>query len=153
MPAAMGQDIVPTKATHAGWAAKFAARLALLAAALLVLWHVVVWLRDGVWPGYETAAALADSGFGHPSVPWIGAQLAIDWVLAWSPAGLLTFLTIILYIVGGLLTDGYDTRVEARAKAFGPAANGPTGAAPAPLAEAAERERQAAEDRARSRDL
>ena len=149
----MGDEIVPTPATYAGWAVKLAAKLALLAAALLVLWHGFVWLRDGVWPGYETAGYLADAGFGHPAVPWLGAQQAIEWVLAWSPAGLLTLLAPILYIAGGLLTDGYDTRVEARAKALAPAADGAAEAVPASLTQAAERARRAAEDRGGRGDL
>jgi hypothetical protein len=109
----------PSAKTYLGWGLTIISGLAVLAAVALALWHVFEWLRDGIWPSYPAVRMLADLAIPYPSVSWPWLQGAIDWILAWSAAGLLTCLGIIVAIVGTLLTADYDARVAASAAARG----------------------------------
>jgi len=107
----------PSAKTYAGWGAKILGGVAVLAAVALALWHVFQFLRDGIWPNYPSARMLADLGIPSPGISWLALQHAIDWVLSWSAAGVLTCFGLILAFIGGFLTDSYDTRMEAAAAA------------------------------------
>jgi hypothetical protein len=80
---------------------------------LLALWHVFEWLRDGIWPHLAGAGMLANLGIAHPELPSPWAQSAIDWLLSWSTAFLLTCSGILLVIIGTILTADYDQRLAA----------------------------------------
>jgi hypothetical protein len=119
-----GAEPLPSAKTHAGRAAKWVGGVAVLAAVALALWHLVQFFREGTWPSYPSAQMLADLGIRIPEIPWPGLQHGIDWLLSWSAAGVLACFGIVLAFIGGLLTDSYDTRMEAAAAArweLGPA--------------------------------
>jgi hypothetical protein len=109
----------PSAKTYLGWALSILAGLALLAAVLLALWHIFEWLRDGIWPHLDGAGMLASLGIPHPALSWPWAQSAIDWILSWSAAFLLTCSAILLFILGTNLSAYYDTKVAAAKKARG----------------------------------
>ena len=88
----------------------------LLASIALALWNLFVWLRDGLWPDYPAAAMLADLGLPNAGpASWLGG--AIDWLLAWSAAGLLAVLGLLLVVVGAMLNDNYSPEALAAAAA------------------------------------
>jgi hypothetical protein len=101
----------PSAKTRLGWGVAILGGLALLAALVLALWHVVEWLRDGIWPQYAAAALLADLGIARPVLPWPWAEGAIGWILAWSAAGVLTCSGILLLLAGSLLSAEYDHQI------------------------------------------
>jgi hypothetical protein len=105
--------------TYLGWALAILAGLALLIAILLALWHVFEWLRDGIWPHLDGAAMLASLGLARPALPWPWAQSAVDWILSWSAAFLLTISAILLFILGTNLSADHDQKVAAAKKARG----------------------------------
>jgi len=109
----------PSAKTYLGWAAVVLAGLALLAAVLLALWHVFEWLRDGIWPHLDGAGILAGIGIPRPVLPWPWAQSAIDWILSWSAAFLLTCSSIMFFILGTSLSAEYDRKAAAAKKARG----------------------------------
>jgi hypothetical protein len=109
----------PSAKTYLGWALSILAGLALLAAILLAFWHVFEWLRDGIWPHLDGAGMLAGLAIPHPALPWSWAQSAVDWILSWSAAFLLTCSAILLFILGTNLSADHDARVAAAKKARG----------------------------------
>ena len=88
-----------------------------MASVALALWNLFVWLRDGLWPHYPAAAMLADLGIPTPAPSSTGVLGAIDWLLAWSAAGLLAGLGILLIVIGALLNDTYGPEAKAAAAA------------------------------------
>ena len=88
----------------------------LLASIALALWNLFAWLRDGLWPDYPAAALLADLGLPQAG-PASGLGPAIDWLLAWSAAGLLAVLGVLLIVIGALLNDSYGPEARAAAAA------------------------------------
>jgi len=109
----------PSAKTYLGWAFAILAGLALLAAIILALWHVIEWLRDGIWPHLDGAGMLASLGIPHPSPPWAWAQSMLDWILSWSAAFLLTCSSVLLFIIGTNLSADHDQKVAAAKKARG----------------------------------
>ena len=88
-----------------------------MASVALALWNLFAWLRDGLWPHYPAAAMLADLGIPTPAPSSTGVLRAIDWLLAWSAAGLLAALGILLIVIGALLNDTYSPEAKAAAAA------------------------------------
>jgi hypothetical protein len=62
---------------------------------------------------------LASLGIPHPALPWPWAQSAVDWLLSWSAAFLLTCSSILLFIVGTSLSADYDLKAAVAKKARG----------------------------------
>lgn len=136
----------PSAKTYLGWALAILSGIALLAAILLGLWHLFLWLRDGLWPHLAGADMLASLGIPHPALPWAWAQSAIDWSLSWSAAFLLTCTSVILFFFGANLSSDYDMKAAAAKKARGQFA-------PASDAERAERWAQGSAGTEAERDL
>jgi hypothetical protein len=116
----------PSAKTYVGWAVAILGGLALLAAALLALWHVFLWLRDGLWPHLSGGEVLAGLGVPQAALPWGWAQSAVDWILSWSAAFLLTCSGAFLVVLGTNLSADYDAKAAAAKKAraqFAPASD------------------------------
>ena len=107
-------DPAPTAKNRLARAVEIVGSGLLLASVALALWNLFAWLRDGLWPDYPAAAMLAD--FGLPNAgPASAIGPAIDWLLAWSAAGLLAVLGILLIVIGAMLNDSYSPEAKAAA--------------------------------------
>src|SRR4051794_7085366 len=99
----MDEPAPPPPAPLAGLIVATLGDLLLVAAAGLVAFQAVQWLRLGTWPAYPAPKVLADLGIAYPRVPWGGVQKAIDAAMALPAAGLLALLGLALAVLGGVL--------------------------------------------------
>ena len=80
---------------------------------IMLLLHLLRWMREGEWPTYLTINLLSSLGFGWPATSWRGVQKIVDWVMMSLAAGTVFWTGMATFWIGALRNSAEEARTAA----------------------------------------